>query len=459
MSQRSGDGGSAREPSVPTASLTRRRQRDGLAFSRMDPVAALRRIAFLLERSRAPTYRVKAFRTAAITWPVCPPTRSRSVPETGTLTDLAGIGPKTSAVASRHWPAACPTTWPIWRQRPARWSKAARRSGRRCAGTCTRTATGATAAARSRKWPSPPSELGHEYQALTDHSPQLTVANGLTAERLEKQLRIVATLNRHLGDFRLLSGIECDINEDGTLDQTDELLGRVDIVVASVHSKLRSDAGSMTRRMLRAIENPLHRHPRALHRPAGHRRPWDPAGEPVRRARVFAACAEHGVAVEINSRPERLDPPRRLLRQAVEAGCLFSIDTDAHAPGSAGLAAVRVRQGRGMRRAGGPDRQHLAGGQAARLGRRELTAPGTVIRAPPCRPPRPREGLEVVGRCAAGDQEGDVPCRPYPGRLTPPSGRRCPLHPAAPAPSRSAARRRRARRPARRPPHRPTARR
>ena len=84
-------------------------------------------------------------------------------------------------------------------------------------------------------------ELGHEYQALTDHSPRLTVANGLTAERLrEATQHRRRRSNRHLGDFRLLSGIECDINEDGTLDQTDEMLGRVDIVVASVHSKLRS---------------------------------------------------------------------------------------------------------------------------------------------------------------------------------------------------------------------------
>ena len=176
-------------------------------------------------------------------------------------------------------------------------------------------------------------EIGHEYQALTDHSPRLTVANGLNQHRLREQLKIVATLNRHLGDFRLLSGIECDINEDGTLDQTDELLGRVDIVVASVHSKLRSDSGSMTRRMLRAIENP---HTDILGHCTGRLVTGGRGTRPESQfdaARVFAACAEHGVAVEINSRPERLDPPRRLLRQAVEAGCLFSIDTDAHAPG------------------------------------------------------------------------------------------------------------------------------
>ncbi|MEO5833235.1 MAG: PHP domain-containing protein, partial [Nakamurella sp.] len=177
-------------------------------------------------------------------------------------------------------------------------------------------------------------ELGHDYLALTDHSPRLTVAHGLTAARLEKQLTLVAAMNRQLGaGFRLLSGIECDINEDGTLDQTDDLLGRVDVVVASVHSKLRADSAAMTSRMLAAIANPYtdvlgHCTGRLV---TGGRGTRPPSSFDAKK--VFAACAERGVAVEINSRPERLDPPRALLKQAVAAGCLFSIDTDAHAPG------------------------------------------------------------------------------------------------------------------------------
>ena len=98
--------------------------------------------------------------------------------------------------------------------------------------------------------------LGHEYMALTDHSPRLTVANGLTAERLEQQLDVVAALNEELAPFRILTGIECDINVDGSLDQTDELLGRLDVVVASVHSDLRADSKAMTARMLAAVANP-----------------------------------------------------------------------------------------------------------------------------------------------------------------------------------------------------------
>jgi putative hydrolase len=176
-------------------------------------------------------------------------------------------------------------------------------------------------------------DLGHEYMVLTDHSPRLTVANGLSAERLRKQLDVVAELNEKLAPFRILTGIEVDILADGTLDQTDELLDRLDVVVASVHSLLRSPSSEMTPRMLTAVANP---HVNILGHCTGRLvtggRGTRPESEFDADA-VFAACAEHDVAVEINSRPERLDPPKRLLRLAVEAGCKFSIDTDAHAPG------------------------------------------------------------------------------------------------------------------------------
>ena len=183
--------------------------------------------------------------------------------------------------------------------------------------------------------------LGHEYLVLTDHSPRLTVANGLSAERLERQLDVVAALNelRRAGraseaaPFRVLTGIEVDINDDGTLDQKPALLARLDVVVASVHGKLRMPSAEMTPRMVAAIANP---HTDVLGHCTGRlvtgRRGTRPESE-FDADIVFAACEEFGVAVEINSRPERLDPPKRLLRLAVEAGCLFSIDTDAHAPG------------------------------------------------------------------------------------------------------------------------------
>ena len=181
--------------------------------------------------------------------------------------------------------------------------------------------------------------IGHSYLALTDHSPRLTVANGLTAARLEQQLDVVAALNAELAPFRILTGIECDINVDGSLDQTDELLGRLDVVVASVHSDLRADSTAMTARMLAAVANP---HTDVLGHCTGRlvigRKQRNGTQKPRPESTfdaeaVFGACIEHGTAVEINSRPERLDPPMRLLNLAVELGCEFAIDTDAHAPG------------------------------------------------------------------------------------------------------------------------------
>ena len=189
-------------------------------------------------------------------------------------------------------------------------------------------------------------DLGHGYTVLSDHSPRLTVANGLSPQRLRRQLEVLSGLNDRLEGFRMLSGIEVDILSDGGLDQEDDLLDQLDVVVASVHSELRMPAEAMTRRMVRAIRN---RHTDVLGHCTGRYVIDRSYGSTVMRgstrsgkarppssfdaAAVFAACAEAGVAVEINSRPERLDPPRRLLREAVSAGCLFAIDTDAHAPG------------------------------------------------------------------------------------------------------------------------------
>jgi putative hydrolase len=174
-------------------------------------------------------------------------------------------------------------------------------------------------------------ELGHEWIALTDHSPRLTVANGLSAERLRRQLAVVAELNLELAPFRILTGIEVDILADGSLDQDPDLLSTLDIVVASVHSALRMPSDEMTERMITAIENP---NTDVLGHCTGRRVAGRPRPESTFDAEaVFTACRDNGVAVEVNSRPDRLDPPRRLLRQALEIGCIFAIDSDAHAPG------------------------------------------------------------------------------------------------------------------------------
>jgi putative hydrolase len=183
-------------------------------------------------------------------------------------------------------------------------------------------------------------DLGHEWMVLTDHSPRLTVARGLSPDRLREQLGVVRRLNEVFAEeaaegappFRLLTGIECDINEDGSLDQEPALLAELDLVVASVHSKLRMPSADMTPRMVAAVSNP---HTDVLGHCTGRMRTKskDRPESEFEAEIVFAACAQFGVAIEVNSRPERLDPPKRLLRLALEAGCDVAIDTDAHAPG------------------------------------------------------------------------------------------------------------------------------
>ena len=175
-------------------------------------------------------------------------------------------------------------------------------------------------------------ELGHEYLVITDHSPRLTVANGLEPDRLRAQLTEIEALNAELAPFRILTGIEVDINEDGTLDQEPELLGQLDVVVGSVHSALRSEERAMTVRMVTALADPhldILGHCTGRMKTRRRNRPPSAFDPEI----VFAAAARFDKAIEINSRPERLDPPKRLLRLAIEAGCKVSIDSDAHAPG------------------------------------------------------------------------------------------------------------------------------
>ena len=262
---------------------------------------------------------------------------------TRTLTDLKGIGPKTAAAiveaARGEVPEYLATLEHAYaEQLPAADDVAAFRGALR--GDLHAHSDWSDGGSPIREMAEAAIALGHEYLALTDHSPRLTVANGLSPERLEQQLDVVAQLNEELDPFRILTGIECDITIDGSLDQTDELLGRLDVVVASVHSDLRAERSAMTQRMLAAVANPHtdvlgHCTGRLLiprEQRNGKRQRPRPESEFDAEA-VFTACVEHGTAVEINSRPERLDPPLRLLALAVELGCEFAIDTDAHAPG------------------------------------------------------------------------------------------------------------------------------
>ena len=298
----------------------------------MQPVDALRRIAYLLEAEGAETYKVQAFRRAAATVGELPPAELARLNDQGRLETLAGVGKSTAAVINEALSGSTPEYLEALEQRAA--GPPAGSAGQllqSLRGDCHSHSNWSDGGSPIDEMALTAVGLGHEYLVLTDHSPRLTVANGLSADDLRRQLDVVAKLNETLAPFRLLTGIEVDILEDGALDQEEDLLARLEVVVASVHSKLRMEKDQMTARMIAAVENP---HVDILghctgRRIIGRQRPQSSFDHEA----VFAACAATGTAVEINSRPDRRDPPEDLLRAAAAAGCRFSIDSDAHAPG------------------------------------------------------------------------------------------------------------------------------
>lgn len=298
------------------------------------PEQALLRVLHCLDRSNEGGFRSKAFVWALDVVRSTPPDELTARAGAGTLTELDGIGPSTATVISE----ALAGTVPVYLAQLEPNSRVpVSAEGERylsaLRGDCHLHSTWSDGGAPAAAMAATGIEIGHEYLVLTDHSARLTIAHGLDEHRLMEQLDEVDRINADLVDaghgFRLLTGMEVDIFEDGSLDLADELLARLDVVVASVHSKLRMGRDAMTDRMVAAVSSP---HVDILGhctgRLVGKRPPSTFDAD-----KVFEACARSGTAVEINCRVERLDPPLELLELAVDHGCWFAIDTDAHATG------------------------------------------------------------------------------------------------------------------------------
>jgi len=295
----------------------------------MTPVEALERIVHCLDRAHETGFKTRAYVRALDTVRNTPPDELAARSEAGTLTDLEGIGDSTARLITQTLNGDTSYVEKIEAETGVKLTDDGARYREALKGDCHLHSLwsdgGATIEAMART----ARDLGHQYMVLTDHSPRLTVAHGLSKERLEQQLVDVAKLNEKMAPFRILTGIEVDILEDGNLDHTDEVLSQLDVVVASVHSKLRMERAAMTERMVRAVASP---HVDILGHCTG--RLIGKRDESTFDADyVFAACAQFHTAVEINCRPERLDPPRPLLQMAIDYGCYFSIDSDAHATG------------------------------------------------------------------------------------------------------------------------------
>ena len=305
-----------------------------------DPVADLKRIAFLLEAMQEPGYRVRAFRSAATALAALGPDEVAERAARGSLRELTGVG----EVTERTILESLRGEEPVYLRRlestegtPLAEGAATLRAALK--GDLHAHTEASDGHFTIREMAEAAIELGHDYLVITDHSPRLTIANGLSTERLMAELDEIDRLNTELAPFRLLSGIEVDINEDGSLDQSPEVLGRLDVVVGSMHSALRMPSAPMTRRMVTALANP---HLDVLGHCTGRmkRKRRDRPESTFDADIVFAAAARFDKAIEINCLPDRLDPPKRLLRLAVESGCRVSIDSDAHYVGQ--LAWVRV---------------------------------------------------------------------------------------------------------------------
>ncbi len=308
---------------------------------------SLREYAFWLERSMAASHRVQAYRRAADVADALTPAEAAALQTSAQWQTLASFGPSTAGFAELVVSGSVPPKLAAARLEGATsLDPAGDELGRSLRGDLHTHTSASDGGSPMWEMAEAADRLGREYLAITDHSPRLRIANGLSRERLLAQWE---EMQRIQPDFacRLLRGIEVDILADGSLDQADDMLAGTDVVVASIHSDLRADTDTMTQRMVAAVSNP---HTLVLGHCTGRRNRGDGTWRPESQfdaEMVFSACEMFGVAVEINSRPERQDPPMPLLELARDLGCLFAINTDAHAPGQLefwSLGAARAAQ-------------------------------------------------------------------------------------------------------------------
>lgn len=297
----------------------------------MRPSVALSLAIHYLDRELAPGPKVRAFQRALEVAENLGDAQLSERAAAGTLTDLDGVGPSTARVITEALTGIDDGYLAELEQRSRVPVGAGGPVLERLRGDCHCHTNWSDGGAPLRAMAETASALGHEWVAITDHSARLTVAHGLDEYRLRRQIEEIAQLNTEMAPFRILTGMEVDILEDGSLDLSDEVLAQLDVVVASVHSKLRMPSAEMTPRMVAAIANPNtdilgHCTNRKV---VGGGRPPSTFDAEI----VFAACAQFDKAVEINCRPERQDPPEELLALAVQWGCKVSVDTDAHATG------------------------------------------------------------------------------------------------------------------------------
>ncbi len=300
----------------------------------MTPYDALLRVAFLMERERESSYRVEAFRKAAAIVAQLGLDETRARVERHAIGDINGIGKSTAAVINEAVRGKVPARLFTLQESTGPLAEGGEELYAALRGDLHAHSNWSDGGASIDEMADAAVALGQQWLALTDHSPRLRVANGLSAQRLAHQIDVVADLNAaRAADFRLLTGIEVDILDDGCLDQTDEMLDRLEIITASVHSNLEMDRGAMTRRMVTAVSD---RRVNVLGHCTGRLVAGGRGQRPQSRfdpEAVFTACADNNTAVEINSRPERVDPPDEMIEMANDLGCLFAIDSDAHAPG------------------------------------------------------------------------------------------------------------------------------